>query len=46
MVGCALDSFNTFAFEESDRAVTLLFGRDSWSTETSGIYQVEDADTA
>lgn len=39
------DSFNTFAFEGSDGSVTLLFDRVRCSDGSSGIYEVEDANT-
>jgi hypothetical protein len=41
-----IDTFNTFAFEESDGSVSLLFDRIECNTGASGIYEVEDADTA
>ncbi|MDP9184074.1 MAG: hypothetical protein M3O29_00205, partial [Actinomycetota bacterium] len=41
-----IDSFNTFAFEESDGSVTLLFERLRCTTGGTGIYKVENADTA
>ena len=41
-----IDTFNTFAFEESDGSVSVLFDRIDCNTGASGIYKVEDADTA
>lgn len=41
-----IDSFNAFAFEESDGSVTVLFDRIHCGNGASGIYEVEDADTA
>jgi hypothetical protein len=41
-----IDSFNTFAFEESDGSVTVLFDRIHCRNGSSGIYEVENADTA
>ena len=40
-----VDSFNTFAFEETDGSVDLLFERLRCADGASGIYEVEDADT-